>query len=342
MQANLCINSAWQHSKCCTLPCRVFGAFTVMGFWKKLSQYKNYAPQRETKTKASRVWSKLLAWEQEYTFCRVCWGLFGHSIVELKVAVYCWTDVLGLLCSWQWNSPFISLLLNSYAPKQGGHIQNACWEQLLTGWTWELFHIKMVVLDQNLCQGLWHQAPRMGGWVLVPPQSIPGASVSCYCRQSSDSSAVKWKCCFCSEFSLSHISRFSTTVGFIYLCQIKSCHIWNPCGDWAVWETSSGFLVLFCCWSGETRGDCLGHDEIALQSWALCLHSSICECSALGRWKVYSWKEKKVKKPTFAVFLTRRDCQTCLVILHPRVCLNTNIWKKIFSDSIRREHSLQF
>lgn len=217
MQANLCINSAWQHSKCCTLPCRVFGAFTVMGFWKKLSQYKNYAPQRETKTKASRVWSKLLAWEQEYTFCRVCWGLFGHSIVELKVAVYCWTDVLGLLCSWQWNSPFISLLLNSYAPKQSGHIQTACWEQLLTGWTWELFHIKMVVLDQNLCQGLWHQAPRMGGWVLVPPQSIPGASVSCYCRQSSDSSAVKWKCCFCSEFSLSHISRFSTTVGFIYL-----------------------------------------------------------------------------------------------------------------------------
>lgn len=104
-------------------------------------------------------------------------------------------------------------------------------------------------------------------------------------------------------------------------------------------------LVLLCCWSGETRGDCLGQNEIACQSWALYLHSSIYACSALGRWKVYSWKEMKVKKPTFAVFLTRRDCQTGLVILHPRSVkcyFSTNIKKKIISDSILRVHSLQF
>lgn len=86
----------------------------------------------------------------------------------------------------------------------------------LTGWTWELFHIKMVILDQNLCQGLC----QLPGWVVEfwsLLKAFPGADISCYCRQNSDSSAVKCRCCFCSEFSLSHISRFSTTVGFICL-----------------------------------------------------------------------------------------------------------------------------
>lgn len=77
----------------------------------------------------------------------------------------------------------------------------------LTGRTWELFCRKMVILDQYLCQGLWHQAPRFQ-YLL---KAFPGSAISCYCRQNSDSSAVKCKCCFCSEFFLSPISRLSTT-----------------------------------------------------------------------------------------------------------------------------------
>lgn len=87
----------------------------------------------------------------------------------------------------------------------------------LTGGTWELFRGKMVILDQYLCQDCGTKLP---GWVVefwYLLKAFPGSAVSCYCGQSSDFSAVKCKCCFCSEFFLSPISRLSTTVRFIYL-----------------------------------------------------------------------------------------------------------------------------
>lgn len=101
--------------------------------------------------------------------------------------------------------------------------------------------------------------------------------------------------------------------------------------------------MLFCCWSGETRGDSLGHNEIACQSWALCLHSSICECSAMGRWKVYSWKENRWKKPPLLSFYTGGFAR--LVLLFCILDLYNIIWmltfkKKFISYSIWRECSL--
>lgn len=105
MQANLCINSAWQHSKCCTLPLRAFGAFPVMGFWRSYPNTKNYTAQR-TRQKQAVYETSFWLGNGDNSSYRVFWGLFGHSIVELKVGLYCWAGVLGLLCSWQWNSPF--------------------------------------------------------------------------------------------------------------------------------------------------------------------------------------------------------------------------------------------
>lgn len=74
------------------------------GFGKNYPNTKTTPHRGDTKTKASSVWNKLLAWE--YTSCKARWGLLGCSTVKLKVGLYCWIDVPGLLCNWQWNSPF--------------------------------------------------------------------------------------------------------------------------------------------------------------------------------------------------------------------------------------------
>lgn len=168
MQANLCINSAWQHSKYSAM--QSLQSLHSDGVLEKVILIQKLHTTEEILRQKQAVYeiSFSLGNRNTHAFCRVCWGLFGHSIAELKVGLYCWTNVLGLLCSWQWNIHFIAVKL--LCSKAGwphpncllGAVAGLC---QLTGWTWKLFHIKMVIFDQNLCQGLWRQAPTVGGWV---------------------------------------------------------------------------------------------------------------------------------------------------------------------------------
>lgn len=105
-----------------------------------------------------------------------CAGNCLASVLLSWGDLYCWTDVLGVLCSWQWNSPFpcyYILMLQSRVAAYKLPAGRSPWSVPAHWLNLELFCIKMVICNQNLCQGLWDQAPRVGGWVLVPSQSIP-------------------------------------------------------------------------------------------------------------------------------------------------------------------------
>lgn len=81
------------------------------GFGKNYPNTKTTHHRGDTKTKASSVWNKILAWE--YTSCKACWGS-QHCRAEGGSVLLNWCPWAALQLAVEQS---ISMLLNSCAPK---------------------------------------------------------------------------------------------------------------------------------------------------------------------------------------------------------------------------------